>query len=490
VFLGLDIGTSSVKAVLVDGEQRIVAQSSAPLAVSHPAPLWSEQNPDDWWLACEQAVSELRSRTDSRWSDIVGIGLSGQMHGAVLLGDDDRPLRPAILWNDGRAAAACLELERRLPELPQITGNRAMPGFTAPKLIWLAEHEPKTFAACRRVLLPKDYIRLVMTGDAASDMSDSAGTLWLDVGARRWSDEALAATGLTRSQMPALFEGTQVTGWVRSELAARWGLRNRVAVAAGAGDNAAGAVGMGVIADGAAMVSLGTSGVTFVASDRYSPNAALGVHTFCHALPNRWHQMAVHLSAAQCLAWLATILGAAEQVLLDELADVPVAPRGVFFLPYLSGERTPHNDPGAVATFHGLRSSTDRRDLVQAVLEGVAFAFRDGLDAIRRGGTGVERASLVGGGARSRYWAQIMADVLELPLDLRAGGEVGPAVGAARLARLGVTREESAVVCTQPALVDTLQPRAARSAEYRAAQHRFRESYQRLRPLGGDANRI
>lgn len=488
MFVGIDVGTSSVKAVMVGADQKIVAQSSESLAVAHPAPLWSEQDPKDWWLACDRAMAGLRARAGRHWSDVVGMGLSGQMHGAVLLGDDDRPLRPAILWNDGRAAAACLELERRVPALPQITGNRAMPGFTAPKLIWIAEHEPSVFAACRRVLLPKDYIRLQMTGDAASDMSDSAGTLWLDVGARRWSDEILAATGLTQAHMPALFEGTQSTGFVRAELADRWGIGRRVTVAAGAGDNAAGAVGMGIITDGSAMVSLGTSGVTFVASDRYAPNPARGVHTFCHALPGRWHQMAVHLSAAHCLAWLATILGTSEQVLLDDVDDVPVAARGVFFLPYLSGERTPHNDPGAVAMFHGLTSSTDRRELVQAVLEGVAFAFRDGLDAIRSVGTRIDRASLVGGGARSRYWAQVFADVLELPLDLREGSDVGPAVGAARLARIAVTGEDADAVCVQPVLLETLLPRAARSVMYGSAHSQFRDLYRRLPSRSGDAD--
>lgn len=490
MFVGIDVGTSAVKAVLVDSSQHVVAQASAALEISHPAPLWSEQNPGDWWRACEHAMSELRSLSGGSWSGILGVGLTGQMHGAVVLGADDRPLRPAILWNDGRSAAACVELERRLPALTRITGNRAMPGFTAPKLLWLAAHEPQVFAACRRVLLPKDYIRLLMTGDTASDLSDSAGTLWLDVGARCWSDEVLAATGLDRSQMPTLFEGTHATGQLRPAVAARWGLPDGVLVAAGAGDNAAGAVGMGLVSRGAAMVSLGTSGVTFVASERFAPNAARGVHTFCHAVPGLWHQMAVHLSAAHCLAWLGRILGAAEPVLLDELDDRAVAPQGVFFLPYLSGERTPHNDPGAVAMFHGLTASMGRRELVQAVLEGVGFAFRDGIDAIRAGGTHVARASLVGGGARSRYWAQLMSDMLEIPLDLRAGGEVGPAVGAARLARLATTGEGVADVCFPPPLLETLAPRAARAAEYRATHGRFGELYQRLRSPGGQANRL
>jgi xylulokinase len=481
MYLGLDIGTSAVKAVLVDADERIVAQADSPLTVSRPAPLWSEQNPDDWWSACCAAVAELRRRAGDVLAGVESIGLAGQMHGSVVLGADDRPLRPAILWNDGRSAAACAELERRWPRLREVTGNCAMPGFTAPKLVWLAEHEPATFAACRRVLLPKDYVRLLMTGDAASDMSDSAGTLWLDVGNRRWSDEALEATGLTRAHLPTLYEGTQATGRLRADVAAQWGLSSRPVVAAGAGDNAAGAIGMGVIEPGAAFASLGTSGVTFVASDRYAPNPAGGVHTFCHALPGRWHQMAVHLSAASCLAWLAEVLGTREQALLDELPDESAAARGLFFLPYLTGERTPHNDPTAVAQFHGLTAAMGRRDLVQAVLEGVAFAFRDGVDAIRASGTQIERLSLIGGGARSRHWAQVMADVLELPLDLRAGAEVGPAFGAARLARLAVTGEPPEAVCLQPALHETLTPRPARVEVYRRAQLQFRTFYTRSR---------
>lgn len=477
MYLGLDIGTSGVKAVLVGADDRLVAQTDAPLTVSRPEPLWSEQDPADWWAACCAAVAKLRDRAGDGWSRVESIGLSGQMHGAVILGADDRPLRPAILWNDGRSASACVELERRWPALAAVTGNRAMPGFTAPKLVWLAEHEPSNFAACRRVLLPKDYIRLLMTGDAASDMSDSAGTLWLDVGHRCWSDEALDATRLTHAHMPTLYEGSQATGRLRVDVAAEWGLPGRPVVAAGAGDNAAGAIGLGVIESGAAFASLGTSGVTFVASDRYAPNPAGGVHTFCHALPGRWHQMAVHLSAASCLAWIARILGSSEQELLDELNDGPAASRGLFFLPYLAGERTPHNDPTAVAQFHGLTAAMGRSDLVQAVLEGVAFAFRDGLDAIRATGTEVDRLSLIGGGARSRYWAQVMADVLELSLDLRAGAEVGPASGAARLARLAVTGEAAEIVCRQPVLIETLTPRPARVEVYHRAQSQFRTLY-------------
>jgi xylulokinase len=477
VYLGIDIGTSSVKAVLVGRDDRPIGQAEATLGISRPFPLWSEQDPDDWWQASCEAVATLRKRAGDAWSAIESVGLSGQMHGAVLLGADDRPLRPAILWNDGRSAEECIELERRWPDLPAVTGNRAMPGFTAPKLLWTSRHEPEVFSRCRRVLLPKDYVRLRMTGEAASDRSDSAGTLWLDVGRRAWSEPALDACGLSLAHMPALYEGPEPTGRLRAEVASLWGLPGRPIVAAGAGDNAAGAIGMGVINPGDAFLSLGTSGVSFVASDCFSPDPARGVHTFCHALAGRWHQMAVHLSAASCLAWLARILGDSEPALLEEMTDVPAAPRGLFFLPYLTGERTPHNDPNAAAAFHGLTAAAGRADLVQAVLEGVAFAFRDGLDAIRATGTSFGTPSLIGGGARSRYWGQVMADVLGLPLELRSGAEIGPAFGAARLARLAATGEVADQVCLRPPVTGTLLPRPERAEAYAAAWPRFRGLY-------------
>ncbi|MFM5948584.1 MAG: FGGY family carbohydrate kinase, partial [Novosphingobium sp.] len=280
MYLGIDIGTSGVKAVIVSGGA-VIAQASAPLNISRPHELWSEQDPDSWWAATEAAVLALPANLRS---GIKAIGLAGQMHGATLLGADDKPLRPAILWNDGRSFAECAELEAAVPALRQIAGNIAMPGFTAPKLAWVRKHEPDLFAQAQTVLLPKDYVRLLMTGDKASDLSDSAGTLWLDVAARDWSDELLAATGLSRAQMPRLLEGTEVSGNLRSAVAARWGMA-AVPVAAGAGDNAAGAAGVGVVNDGDGLLSLGTSGVIFVATQDFRPNPAGAVHAFCHCLP-------------------------------------------------------------------------------------------------------------------------------------------------------------------------------------------------------------
>ena len=310
MYLGIDVGTSGVKVVLVDDAQRVVDQETAPLRVSRPRPLWSEQDPEDWWRATEAAVAALKDRQASALSGVRGIGLSGQMHGATLLDGKDRPLRPAILWNDGRSGAECAELEGRVPASRSITGNIAMPGFTAPKLLWVARHEPEIFAQVAKVLLPKDYVRLRMTGRHASDMSDAAGTLWLDVGARAWSEEMLAGTDLALRHMPELFEGSEATATLVPDVAARWGVPPDARVAGGGGDNAAGAVGTGVIAPGNAFLSLGTSGVIFAASDGFRPNPDQAVHAFCHALPGTWHQMSVILSAAACLSWVTKLRAA------------------------------------------------------------------------------------------------------------------------------------------------------------------------------------
>ena len=313
MYLGLDIGTSAVKAAVIDDTGSVVDQASAALEVSRPHPLWSEQNPADWWSAANNAVSDLRLPVRKA---VRAIGLSGQMHGATLLNKQQRALRPAILWNDGRSAQQCAELEAAVPEMARITGNRAMPGFTAPKLLWVREHEPKIFAEVATVLLPKDYVRLRMTGEMASDMSDSAGTLWLDVAKRRWSEAMLSGTGLDVSQMPKLSEGNEITGELRAEIAEAWGM-SRVPVVAGGGDNAAGAIGVGVVRPGDSFLSLGTSGVLFLASDGYRPNPDGGVHTFCHAVPKHWHQMSVILSAASCVDWAARLcnLGDASAVI-------------------------------------------------------------------------------------------------------------------------------------------------------------------------------
>lgn len=479
LFLGIDIGTSGVKAVLTRADGTVAAQSSAPLSVSRPHPLWSEQDPADWWQATGAAVQGLNAELRRQ---VAGIGLAGQMHGAALLGEDDKVLRPAILWNDGRSFAECSELEAAEPCSREITGNLAMPGFTAPKLLWVRHHEPELFAAIHKVLLPKDYVRLLMTGDHASDLSDSAGTLWLDVGARTWSDAMLAATGLARAQMPRLFEGSEIVGVLRPEVAEIWGMPS-VPVAAGGGDNAAGAAGVGVIGEGDAFLSLGTSGVIFVAGGAFRPNPARAVHAFCHCLPQMWHQMSVHLSAASCIDWAARLTGADVPGMFAMAEQAGVAEGPELFLPYLSGERTPHNDPHARGAFLGLDNETTPGRLAAAVLEGVAFAHADGLAALREAGTRVEVLNMIGGGARSRHWGRVIAAALGVRLAYLEGGEVGPALGAAKLAQMAVTGGSAADICTRPPIAEVIEPDAALADKLAPKLARFRAAYPALRPL-------
>ncbi len=480
MFLGIDIGTSGVKAVLLTGDGTLTAQATAPLTVSNPQHLWSEQNPADWWAATEAAVLGLPDRGRKA---VRAIGLAGQMHGATLLGTDDEPLRPAILWNDGRSYAECLELEEREPSSRKVTGNIAMPGFTAPKLLWVQKHEPDIFAATRQVLLPKDYIRLKMTGEKASDMSDSAGTLWLDVAKRDWCDEMLSAGSLDRSHMPKLYEGPEITGQLRAPVASKWGMA-AVPVVAGAGDNAAGAAGIGVISAGEALLSLGTSGVTFVADDTFRPNPQSAVHAFCHCFPGKWHQMAVHLSSASCIDWAARQLGLPGAAELFSLAESVVPGSGPeIFLPYLSGERTPHNDPHIRAAWLDLAHSTEPAYLASAVLEGVAFAHADGLAALRAAGSEIDTLKVIGGGSRSRHWGKILAAALDAQLEYLDGGEIGPALGAARLARFGSTGEDAATIFAAPPVAAAIAPEPVIAQRLAPKLEKFRAAYRALAPL-------
>lgn len=478
MYLGIDIGTSSVKAIIADDAQSVVAQSSIPLTVSRPQPNFSEQNPDSWWQATQQAIDALPEKVRA---GVKGIGLTGQMHGATLLDSADKPLRPAMLWNDGRSSAECAELERAEPRARAITGNMVMPGFTAPKVQWVRKHEPEIFERTASVLLPKDYVRLMLTGEKVSDMSDASGTSWLDVGKRDWSEAMLAATGLSTAQMPRLVEGNAISGMLRPEVAQQFKLP-QVPVAGGGGDNAASAAGMGIIQPGQAFLSLGTSGVLFVATDSFCPNAEKAAHAFCHCLPERWHQMAVLLSAASALDWVLSLAGVSN---IDEcLAEVEkrgIRRNSVFFLPYLSGERTPHNDADCRGVFFGMTADTDALDLVLAVLEGVALAFADGQEVLLEAGSMIEDICVTGGGSRSRYWGRILAAALNRPLSYRQGSEVGAAFGAARLARLAVTGEAMASVCTQPAIQHVIEPERELSALLAERRPIFTELYKNLK---------
>jgi xylulokinase len=483
MFLGIDIGTTSVKSILIDDEQSIIATAAAGLPLSRPRPGWSEQNPADWWQATADTLDALKSAHPASMAAVAAIGLSGQMHGATLLDAADRVLRPAILWNDGRAAQECVELERACPQAREIAGNIPMPGFTAPKLRWVRKHEPTLFDETRKVLLPKDYVRLLLTGESASDMSDASGTFWLDVGRRAWSQALLAATGLTREQMPRLVEGTEVSGRLRPALAARWGMRPGVVVAGGGGDNAASACGIGAIRPGAAFASIGTSGVLFVANAAFSPNTEGAVHAFCHAVPGTWHQMGVILSATDSLNWLARLLDAPAVELTGALGPVIAAPAPVLFLPYLSGERTPHNDVEVRGAFVGLGHDTDRGTLIQAVLEGVAFAFRDCLRVLGDAGTAVSRAAAVGGGARSRAWLAILANVLDRPLDIPEENEFGAAFGAARLGMAAALGGDPHPVMQPPRFEATIEPDPALVPRYTEAYARYQALYPATREI-------
>ncbi|MEH2519381.1 xylulokinase [Bradyrhizobium sp. AZCC 1610] len=481
MYLGMDIGTSGVKAVLVNEAGAIVATAARELALSHPAPLWSEQDPDAWVDAVIGAVDDLASAHPRGVAQVRGIGLSGQMHGATLLGEDGRPLRPAILWNDGRSHAECKELEARCPSLHAIAGNLAMPGFTAPKLLWVAYHEPKIFELVAKVLLPKAYVRYRLTGEMVEDVSDAAGTLWLDVGQRRWSASLLHATGLDVNHMPRLVEGSEISAALAPEFSKRWGMAKDVVVAGGAGDCAASAIGLGAITPGDAFLSLGTSGVVFRVTDSFAPAPASAVHAFCHALPGLWHQMGVMLAAAASLAWLSGVMATPTAALLSPLGETVRGPSPVKFLPYLDGERTPHNDATASGVFVGLRGATGRDQIVQAVLEGVAFAARDNLAALGSASSAIMEVDLVGGGSRSALWAQICADVLGIPVHRVEEGEVGAALGAARLGRLAATSENPAQVCTRPRRLASFTPRASAEAAYDEAYHQWRKLYPALK---------
>ena len=475
ITLGLDIGTSGVKLALIDhsapGVERVIGIASHPLTVERPHAGWSEQDPESWWRATFACVDELKVAHATELAACVAIGLSGQMHGATLLDAAGTVLRPCILWNDGRSVEQCLELEQTWTVSRAVTGNLAMPGFTAPKLLWVREHERAVFDRVATVLLPKAYVRWKLCGEMIEDMSDASGTLWLDVGARRWSEEGLDACGMNIRQMPRLVEGNEPAGVLRKDLAQRWGMAVNVIIAGGAGDNAAGAVAVGAVHPGDAFVSLGTSGVLWCTTAGFAPNTDGAVHAFCHALPGTWHQMGVLLNAASCLSWWAGITGHDEAALISELQRG--ATTTAFFAPYLAGERTPHNDTTVRAGFAMLDASHTRADLTLAVLEGVAYAMRDAQLALAAAGTTIAEADLLGGGARSAAWCQVMADVLNMPLHAVTQSEIGCAVGAARLAGMACSdgdRERVAHFATRPARLATYEPRAD-AVGFHAARH-------------------
>jgi xylulokinase len=454
--VGLDVGTSAVKAVAVDPDGAVLAHAEESYPLSMPHPGWAEEDPDDWVRAAERALSAIEAEA---------IGFSGQMHGLVALDENDVPLRPAILWNDQRTAAECAEIESRvgLERLVELTGNRALTGFTAPKLLWLRNHEPDVFARIRSILLPKDYVRLKLLGERAIDVADASGTLLFDVAERRWSLEMLTALELPGEWLPSVYESPEI---------------------AGAGDQAAGALGVGVTGPGPVSVVLGTSGVVFGSLERYEADAEARVQVFCHAVPETWHAMGVMQSAAGSLQWLRDAIapGVPFETLVDEAARWPAGTEGLYFAPYLAGERTPHADPDARGAFVGLSLRHDRGALVRAVLEGVAYGLRDSLELLRELGVVAELGRISGGGARSPLWRRIVASVLELPLESTAVHE-GAAYGAALLAgcRAGTFPgpREAARRCVR--VTSRTEPDPEWSEVYADGYRRFQQLYPALR---------
>lgn len=476
MYLGLDLGTSSLKALLIDDDGNVVASYSSNISVSRPSPGHSEQDPADWIAATEDALDGLKETHGQALAKVIGIGLSGHMHGATLIDSGHNVIRPCILWNDTRSHVEAAELDSN-PDFRSLTGNIVFPGFTAPKLVWIKSNEPQNFARVAKVLLPKDYLRLWLTGETISEMSDSAGTSWLDTGKRKWSDALLGHCEMTTEQMPSLVEGSEAGGFLRRQLAARWGIAGTPVVAGGAGDNAASAIGMGTVKDGDAFASLGTSGVLFAANNAYLPNPQSAVHAFCHALPATWHQMGVILSATDALNWFSGVTGQTASNLTNALGADLKKPSGTMFLPYLSGERTPHNDAKIRGSFTGLGHESDRTAMTQAVLEGVAYAFRDNLIALEAAGTKLTRVVAVGGGSKSAYWLKVLATVLKMPVDVPMDGDFGAAFGAARLGLIAATGADPLAICTQPKIERTIEPDLGLADAFEHHYQRYRALY-------------
>ena len=431
-YIGLDLGTSGLKAVLMDELGQVLTQAQIHLSTQTPQPGWSEQDPVEWIQALDRAMEQLSQH--GAFTQLAGLAVAGHMHWAVVLGRDDAPLRPCILWNDGRADIEAAMLDGQ-GDFVRLTGNRVFAGFTAPKLLWLKTNEPDVFRQIRRVLLPASYLNLYLTGDAVADCSDAAGSGWMDMAQRQFSERLLAHTELGLEHMPRLVEGCEPAGVLRAELAARWGLSQPVVVAGGAADNAAAACGMGVAQEDEGFVSLGTSGVVLVGREVYQPRPETAVHTFCHAMPDRWYQMSVMLSATDSLNWLASLLNTSPQALMGQVGDHLQAPVHAQFFPYLSGERTPHNNPNLRGALIGLSAQTDSAELTRAVVTGVSFALADGLASLQDAGAAPDQLWAVGGGAQSDYWLGLLATVFDRPIHRPAGAGHGAALGAARLAQ-------------------------------------------------------
>ncbi|MCX8514122.1 MAG: xylulokinase [Burkholderiales bacterium] len=482
-YLGIDIGTSSIKVSLINAQQQLLATKSINIPIQRPNPLYSEQNPEDWWNAVVTAIDYLQNNYANQWQHLKSIGITGQQHGAVCLDKNGAVVYPAILWNDGRSYQEAQFLNSNYADFLHINGNLVLPGFTAPKIFWLQKHKPEIYQQVSTILLPKDYIRYRLTGEYASDLSDASGTSWLDVKNRKWSEKLLQICQLDISYMPKLYEGTAISGYLHSNLQHAWGIKNSVTVVGGGGDNAAGAVSVGVICHGKAMLSLGTSGVYFIAQDSYLPMDNGISHSFCHCIPQMWHHMGVILSAASCLSWLSLISSKAEHKLIanaqTQRYDADATP---LFLPYLSGERTPHNNPFARGMFFGITHTTQLKDLTNAVLEGVAYAIKD-CEEILPNTKQVESLAIIGGGAKSNYWGQIIANVLNKTIVFYDETKIGPSFGAALLALAGDNGINVSDLEINPLIIKEINPQPQLINFYQQKHEKFKALYQQTKNL-------
>ncbi|MDB5056326.1 MAG: xylulokinase [Bacilli bacterium] len=494
-FLGIDLGTSAVKCILVDEQGNVNGNHSVEYPLLQPRPGWAEQNPEDWWLGTRACIQQLLRQTKAKDEQILGIGLSGQMHGSVFLDAQLNVVRPALLWCDQRTANQCEWIEATLgkEKLGKLTGNKALTGFTAPKVLWLKENEPDNYAKTAHLMLPKDYIRLKLTGAFGMDVADASGTLLLNVAHRRWSHEVIDKLGIPMEWLPPLFESNEVAGYVTSDAAALVGLKTGTPVVAGGGDQACGAVGVGVVRNGIASVALGTSGVVFVHDDSYQVDDQFRLHSFCHGVPNKWHRMGVMLSAGGSFQWWKNHFGGDEierakadgkdvyEHLTNLAETAPLGSEGLLFLPYLTGERTPHPDPQARGSFIGLNLRHTKAHLTRAVLEGITFGLRDSLELMKQSSISISELRVNGGGARSLFWRQMIADIFGYPV-ITVNTTDGPAYGAAIMAASGVLKQDIEHICEKwIKVVDRVEPNTLNQQKYEAYYTIYRGLYPKLK---------
>ena len=462
MFIGIDLGTSSVKTILIDESQKMIDQASCNIDLMNLQSGYYEQIPDSWFNATLKCFSELKKNYPKEFISTKSIGLSGQMHGATLINKNGNVLRPCILWNDTRSTKECFEMEKQYPQLREESGNIAMPGFTAPKILWIKKNEYSIFKEIYKVLLPKDYLRFKLTNSFYTDMSDASGTLWLNVKKREWSDNLLELTGLNLSNMPNLVEGNEPTSYLSNEIKSKFGFQNKVLIAGGAGDQAAGALGSGVIDSEQSMISLGTSGVYFSPISKFSSNTNQAVHSFCHCIPNTWHHMSVMLSATNSLNWISSLYGVpVEETILkakNYFENNFVSNSTPFFLPFLSGERTPHNNPYLRGSLHMLNTSTNLDSIFYSVIEGISFGIKDGYEAVHSVSQKSKKIYLVGGGSKSEFWADFMSSTLNDEIIVSEDSELGPALGVARLAMLATKEYKNSDIIKNMASIRNCSP--------------------------------